>query len=66
MAETRQAANQAFDTFLEKYQAKYPEACECLKKDRDVNAGPRFNARRLLIVHLCIPVHSCAFLSIFG
>jgi transposase-like protein len=35
-AETRQAANQAFDHFLEKYQAKYSAACECLKKDRDV------------------------------
>jgi len=36
MAETRQAANEAFDTFLEKYEAKYPAACECLKKDREV------------------------------
>jgi transposase-like protein len=36
MAETRQAAGKAFDTFLEKYGAKYPGACECLKKDRDV------------------------------
>jgi len=36
MAETRAAANQAFDAFLEKYQAKYQTACECLKKDRDV------------------------------
>jgi len=35
-AETRQAANQAFDDFLEKYQAKFPEACECLRKDREV------------------------------
>ena len=26
----------AFDAFLEKYQAKYPAACECLEKDRDV------------------------------
>ena len=36
MAATRADANKAFDTFLEKYAAKYPEACECLKKDRDV------------------------------
>src|SRR5690606_33111429 len=36
MAETRQAANQAFDAFLEDYQAKYPHACDCLAKDRDV------------------------------
>lgn len=36
MAETREDAAKAFDTFLEKYQAKYPRACECLAKDRDV------------------------------
>ena len=35
-AETRQAANQAFDDFLEKYGAKFEGACECLKKDREV------------------------------
>ncbi len=35
-AETRQAANQAFDDFLEKYGAKFETACECLTKDRDV------------------------------
>jgi len=35
-AETRAAANWAFDHFLEKYQAKYHAACECLSKDRDV------------------------------
>ena len=36
MAETREKAHQAFDTFLEKYEAKYPAACDCLRKDRDV------------------------------
>ena len=36
MAESRGNAQQAFDTFLEKYQAKYAAACECLRKDRDV------------------------------
>lgn len=36
LAETRAAANKAFDTFLEKYQAKYEGACECLRKDREV------------------------------
>ena len=36
MAETREAAEKAFDTFLEKYELKYRNACECLKKDRDV------------------------------
>jgi putative transposase len=36
MADTRVSANQAFDAFLEKYQAKYADACACLQKDRDV------------------------------
>ena len=35
-AETRDRGNKAFDHFLEKYGAKYPDACECLKKDREV------------------------------
>ena len=35
MADTREHANQAFDLFLETYEAKYPKACECLRKDRD-------------------------------
>src|SRR5262249_4953701 len=35
MAETRAEAVRAFDAFLENYQAKYPQACECLAKDRD-------------------------------
>jgi putative transposase len=35
MAETRELAHQAFDTFLAKYQAKYEIACECLRKDRE-------------------------------
>ena len=34
LAATREDANKAFDAFLEKYQAKYPKACECLTKDR--------------------------------
>jgi transposase-like protein len=34
-AETREHANQAFDLFLETYQAKYPKAAECLAKDRE-------------------------------
>jgi len=36
MAETKAAANRAFDLFLETYRAKYPKAAECLAKDRDV------------------------------
>jgi putative transposase len=35
MAETREHAHKAFETFLTKYQAKYDGACECLRKDRD-------------------------------
>lgn len=36
MAETREKAEKAFDTFIAKYEAKYPKAVECLAKDRDV------------------------------
>jgi putative transposase len=36
MADTREHANQAFDLFLKTYEAKYPKAVECLKKDREV------------------------------
>jgi transposase-like protein len=35
MAETRQHAHEAFDLFVETYQAKYPKAAECLEKDRE-------------------------------
>lgn len=35
-AESCEEANKAFDHFLEKYNAKYYAACECMKKDRDV------------------------------
>jgi transposase-like protein len=35
MAQTREAANKAFDLFLDTYGAKYVKACECLKKDRE-------------------------------
>ena len=35
-AETKADAETAFDHFLEKYDAKYRKACECLRKDRDV------------------------------
>jgi len=34
MAETRQRAERAFDTFIATYQAKHPKATECLAKDR--------------------------------
>lgn len=35
MAESKEEANKAFDLFLEKYKAKYPQATLCLEKDRD-------------------------------
>ena len=35
-AETKTDANIAFNRFLKTYRAKYPEATECLEKDRDV------------------------------
>jgi putative transposase len=34
MADTRAHAHEAFDLFIETYQAKYPKAAECLNKDR--------------------------------
>lgn len=35
MAESKEAANKAFDLCLKRYQAKYPKAMETLEKDRD-------------------------------
>lgn len=35
-AETKEDAEKAFDAFIEKYGAKYSQACDCLQKDRDV------------------------------
>lgn len=36
MAETHEKAEKAFDAFIAKYEAKYPKAVECLRRDRDV------------------------------
>ena len=36
MAATRRQANEAFDRFIESFEAKYPKAVECLCKDREV------------------------------
>ena len=36
MAPTRGEGHKAFDAFAEMFEAKYPAAAECLKKDRDV------------------------------
>ena len=35
MAETREAASSAFDTFLRTYEDKFPKATQCLAKDRE-------------------------------
>lgn len=35
MADTRERAHQAFELFLRTYEVKYPQAVECLKKDRE-------------------------------
>jgi transposase-like protein len=35
-AETRKDASEAYEEFLQLYRAKYPKACECLEKDKDV------------------------------
>ncbi len=35
MADTRAAAQVAFDTFIDVYQDKYPKAAQCLMKDRE-------------------------------
>jgi putative transposase len=35
MASTRKEAYEAFDAFVAEYEAKYPKATECLKKDKD-------------------------------
>ncbi len=35
MAETRAAADKAFDAFIAQYEAKYPKATHCLAKDRE-------------------------------
>src|SRR5438105_15191181 len=35
MAETKVAAEQAFDAFIESYALKYDKAADCLAKDRD-------------------------------
>jgi len=36
LAPTKESAVKAFDAFLDLYDAKYPKACECLRKDKDV------------------------------
>ena len=35
MSSTKEKGLKAFDAFMRLYEAKYPKACECLKKDKD-------------------------------
>lgn len=35
MAPTKEKGLKAFSCFLDQYEAKYPKACECLRKDKD-------------------------------
>ena len=36
MSDTQEMAGKAFDSFIKKYEEKYPKAVECLTKDKDV------------------------------
>ena len=36
LAPKKELALEAYDEFIKCYQAKYPKACECLSKDKDV------------------------------
>jgi transposase-like protein len=36
LAPTRKAALAAYDQFISSYQTKFPKACECLQKDKEV------------------------------
>jgi transposase-like protein len=36
LAPTKESASKAFDAFVALYETKYPKACECLAKDKEV------------------------------
>ena len=36
LSPTKKAAFEAYDAFMKLYSAKYPKACECLEKDKDI------------------------------
>jgi transposase-like protein len=59
LAETRQHAEQAFDQFLATYEAKYPKAVECLRKDRgELLAFYDFPAEHWLHLRTTNPIES--------
>jgi len=59
MAEDREAANQAFDLFLQTYSAKYPKATACLEKDRsELLAFYDFPAEHWVLLRTTNPIES--------
>ncbi|EKE09057.1 MAG: hypothetical protein ACD_16C00217G0002 [uncultured bacterium] len=59
MAESKEEANEAFDLFLEKYKAKYPNATDCLGKDRsDLLAFYDFPAEHWKHIRTTNPIES--------
>jgi transposase-like protein len=59
MAPTRKEAYQAFDCFIEMYQAKYPKATECLSKDKeDLLAFYDFPAEQWMHIRTTNPIES--------
>jgi putative transposase len=59
LAETRGHADQAFDQFLATYEAKYPKAVECLRKDRhELLAFYDFPAEHWLHLRTTNPIES--------
>jgi putative transposase len=64
MADSRDAANKAFDQFLRTYEAKYPKAVDCLAKDREaLLAFYDFPAEHWVHIRTSNPVES-AFATI--
>ena len=59
MAESRVAANRAFDLFVGTYAAKYPKATECLSKDRpELLAFYDFPAEHWIHIRTTNPIES--------
>ncbi|MBB3143615.1 IS256 family transposase [Halomonas organivorans] len=59
MAETREAAHQAFDRTLKRFGAKYPQAMECLAKDRgELLAFYDFPAEHWVHIRTTNPIES--------
>jgi putative transposase len=59
MADTKDAAEKAFDNALECYDAKYPKAMECLRKDREeLLAFYNFPAEHWVHIRTTNPIES--------